>query len=336
MEGWRSNNSVQDGVLTLLGVDSTSFGPYKVKWASLTAPYDLESIEAELAPLAGHFRDRIANGLVTFFEFGNETWNWIFDGTHWLAAQSRAKFGRDDSNAMAGYLGAHCMKVIRDVYGIKNRNRWRGVLATQTVNPQVTKRRISGAIQYIREHAPSLMLNDLFNDLAIAGYFGGWMFKPKNKAMVDGWMDESESRSGAGLEPNKYSFFNRVVNEKLSREINRYPVNVWASQKTIADAHGLTLIQYEGGNGNKPGFFSVLTKAERVRFMEFYKHCNHTPEDAQNYTAIFNEFIAFGGKYPAKFVEMGAVGRYGAWGGLRYLGDKNPVWDAVVKFNGRT
>ena len=38
---------------------------------------------------------------------------------------------------------------------------------------------------------------------------------------------------------------------------------------------------------------------------------------------------------PAKFVEARPVGYFGAWGGLRYLGDSNPVWDSVVKFNGR-
>ena len=75
---------------------------------------------------------------------------------------------------------------------------------------------------------------------------------------------------------------------------------------------------------------------ERARFMEFYKQCNHTPEDAANYTAMFNQFIELGGKYPSKFVEARPVVYYGAWGGLRYLGDSNPVWDAVVKFNGRS
>ena len=69
--------------------------------------------------------------------------------------------------------------------------------------------------------------------------------------------------------------------------------------------------------------------------MEFYRRCNHTEEDAENYTAMFNSFIAIGGKYPSKFVEAGAVSRYGAWGGLRHFDDSNPVWDAVVSFNGR-
>jgi hypothetical protein len=50
---------------------------------------------------------------------------------------------------------------------------------------------------------------------------------------------------------------------------------------------------------------------------------------------LFNGFIDLGGRYPAKFVEARPVGYFGAWGGLRYLGDSNPVWNSVVKFNGR-
>ena len=50
---------------------------------------------------------------------------------------------------------------------------------------------------------------------------------------------------------------------------------------------------------------------------------------------MFNSFVELGGKYPSKFVEARPVGYFGAWGGLRYLGDSNPVWDSVVKFNGR-
>ena len=71
-------------------------------------------------------------------------------------AQARDKFGQDDNYRMAGYLAAHFMKVIRDVYGEGGRSKWRGVLATQTVNADVTNRMIAGAKQYIEEHDHSL------------------------------------------------------------------------------------------------------------------------------------------------------------------------------------
>ena len=52
----------------------------------------------------------------------------------------------------------------------------------------VTNRYIDGIKRYIREHAPSLTIADLFDDLAVAGYFGG-IFTNTNKSTVFRWMD---------------------------------------------------------------------------------------------------------------------------------------------------
>jgi hypothetical protein len=308
----------------------------------LASPCDLDEITKEVSLLAAHFRDQVGPGLVTYFELSNETWNTLFDQFYWFSAQGKQLYGQDGfGNQMSGYIAAHCMKIIRSTYGEANRHKWRGVLATQTVSTDVTKRYIAGINRYIREHTSSLTMPDLFDDLAVTGYFGG-SFPNDRKSMVFRWMDRSERRWQAGLEQTKYSFFNRLVNEDIADarhtgtpySVNKLPA-FWQAQKEIADANGLGLIQYEGGNGNRAEFSPVLELKERARFMEFYKHCNHTTEDAANYSAMFNRFIELGGKYPSKFVEARPVVYWGAWGGLRYLGDKNPVWNAVVKFNRR-
>ena len=147
---WTVLNSDQKmGTFALQGVDSTSFGQFTSELASVTSPCDLDSITKEMTPFAAHFRDNLAPGLITYFELGNELWNFVFNAPHWLMAQARDKFGQDDNFRMAGYLAAHFMKVIRDVYGQRGRSKWRGVLATQTVNIDVTNRMIAGANQYI-------------------------------------------------------------------------------------------------------------------------------------------------------------------------------------------
>lgn len=323
------------GTLTLSGLDSQNFGAYESSWASLTSPFDLASMTPEVTAFAAHFRDNVADPLVTYFEFGNELWNWIFNGPHWLAAQARGKFDRDDTYNMAGYLAAHCMNAIRDAYGVDRRRQWKGVLGIMYINTYVTEQMIVGVSRYIKEHAASLTVADLFDDLAVTGYWGGEDFTKDRKAEIFALMDESEARGKSGREPTQYSHFNRTINEKCLAYVKGLMPH-WQAQKRIADSHGLGLIQYEGGNHNDPKFWASLTAEEVARFMGFYKNCNHTVEDAANYTEMFSSFEKMGGKYPAKFVEMSAVSRYGAWGGLRYLGDSNPVWDAVVAFNRRS
>jgi hypothetical protein len=333
------NSDPTAGTLQLAGVDSSGFGTYSAS-GFLASPYDLGDLAKEVSLLAAHFRDHVDPGLITYFELSNETWNTLFDQTLWFSAQGKQLYlGDGFGNQMSGYIAAHCMKVIRDTYGVANRRKWKGILPTLTVNTDVTQRYIAGIKRYIRENVPSLTIADLFDDLAVVGYFGGHLTNV-HKSMVFRWMDRSERRWQTGLEPTKYSFFNRIVNEDIADarhtgmpySVKKLP-GFWRAHKKIADANGLGLIQYEGGNGNEAQFSPALEAEERTRFTEFYKKCNHTPEDAINYIAMFNRFIELGGKYPSKYVEARPVVYYGAWGGLRYLGDSNPVWDAVVKFN---
>lgn len=340
-----TNVDANAGTLELPSIDSSKLPRYTGS-GFLATPYDfgdLTPLTQEVAPLAAYFRDHVDSNLTTYFELSNETWNSIFNQFHWFNAQGRQLYGRNGfGNHTAGYIAAHCMRVIRDTYGVESRRRWRGILPTQTVNTRVTLSYITGINRYLRDHAPDLTLTDLFDDVAVTGYFGGH-FTDVNKLAVFRWMDVSERRWRRGLEPTKYSYFNRIVNEDLmdARHTGmRYSLDqigvFWQTQKKISDAHGLGLIQYEGGNHNNANFSPDLLDGERIRFMEFYRNCNHTPEDAANYAAMFSRFVELGGRYPSKFVEARPVVYWGAWGGLRYLGDMNPVWDSVVRFNARS
>jgi hypothetical protein len=329
-----ADSDPRSGTLKLAGIDSTRFDAYK-SLGYLASPFNPGDIAGEVALLASYFRDHIEPALVTYFELSNETWNGLFNQSHWYRAQGEYRYGKGHhENRMSGYIAAHCMNVIRDTYGVKQRRKWKGVVAAQTGDPNVTNRFLAGVKDYIREHAPSLIISDLFDDLAVDGYFAT-NFDDAQKSKIFHWMDISDTRWRMGLELTKHSYFNRVVNEESGHSIDKL-VRDWRAQKIIADAEGLTLIQYEGGNETRAGFSAALALEERARYLEFYKRCNHTFEEAANYAAMFNRFIEAGGQYPAKYVEAGPVGYYGAWGGLRYLGDSNPVWDAVVRFNGRS
>ena len=426
-----ANADTRAGTFELSGVDSTKMSAGGTGLAF--SKYDLDKIAAEVAPLAAHFRDQMPEGRATYFEFSNETWNPGFSQHAQLATQGTAsgfRGFRANPNMMAGYLAAHCMKVVRDAYGPANRPKWKGVLPTQTVSIGVTNVYLEGITHYIKTHAPTLTVRDLFDDLAVTGYWGSILFHPNRstgqdgksntctftiaspcvvrwtwhgmsnnapvkfsttgtlpngiaagtiyyvkdrtdhtfqisaspggpaigtsghqsgthtptyaiKDLTDQWIADSIARFEKGLEPTKYSYWDRMVNEDCRDgrhagaggfslvDVEDY----WKKQKTIADTYKLGLIQYEGGNHNILG--PHLHKD--ARYLEFYPHCNHTAEDAANYTEMFRRFAAIGGRYPCKFVDFSPVSQFGAWGGLRWMSgtamDRNPVWDAVVAFN---
>ena len=321
----------------LTGVNASGFSAMVGNLGWLTSPYSLAGMTTQMTLFATHFRDNMPGNLLTYFEFSNEAWNSIFDAFHWLAAQARAKFPNDNSYKMTGYLLAHCMKTVRDVYGVNGRDRWKGVLATFTVSTTVTNDIIAGINQYVSEN-PSIVLNDLVHDIAVVGYWGGNL-EESHAAISQAWLDDSITRFNAGLEPTRYAYYNRKINADLydgnETGITFSVVGVqtfWTGHKTIADANGLGFIQYEAGNSNALVDGGLSGDAE---WREFFPEGEHTSADAANYTAMFDAFRAIGGKYPAKYTDANPPNIFGGFGGLRYPGDSNAVWDAVVGFNGR-
>lgn len=329
-----SRSDPKAGTFALSGLDATNFEPFNAELAYFTAPYNLETIRKEVTPFAAHFRDTVKPPFVTYFELDNEMWNWLFAAPHWLAAQARGKFDDDNNFKMSGYLAAHYMNVIRETYGAENRKNWRGVLSTFVILADTTNQIIEGAQTYISENAPNLTLQDLFDDIAVTGYWGHG-FTEEKKAETLALMAASTTRWKNGSEPTKYSHFDKVINEQCAESLEEVK-NWWREQKKVAAKQNLGLIQYEGGNHNDPRFYWSLTPKELEEFMDFYRNCNHTKEDAKNYREMFHSFEEIGGQFPSKFQEMGTVSRFGAWGGLRHMKDENPVWDEVVAFNGRS
>ena len=122
---------------------------------------------------ATYFRDN-TNVEVTY-ELSNECWNITFSQFHYCSSQGSKLWPGDRAGFLKwyGYRAAECMKIVSDVY-VKS-NRWRGALATQTVDPAKTLQILEG-VEYWRAHglvpAYSMQVSGLFRSLYVAGYFG--------------------------------------------------------------------------------------------------------------------------------------------------------------------
>ena len=131
--------------------------------------------DAFVRSFAEYFRDHVDAGIVVTFEYSNECWNFGFLQTHYCSAQGSSIWPGDGArySKWYGYRAAQCMKIVRDVFN--SRSRWRGCLGTQTVNTAVTSNALIGVNHFrSKELSPanSLSVTDLFDDLAVTGYFG--------------------------------------------------------------------------------------------------------------------------------------------------------------------
>lgn len=129
---------------------------------------------------AEYFREQ--TDVEVTYELSNECWNSITDQFNYCKSEGE-KIWQNDPWRFAkwyGYRSAECMNIIRNVY--KDRNRWRGALATQTVDIRKTLKVFAG-VKYWRKNAlvpsRSLKVSDLFKSLYVTGYFGFGVFGPK-------------------------------------------------------------------------------------------------------------------------------------------------------------
>lgn len=105
------------------------------------------------------------------FEYSNEVWNDGFPQKAYCAGLAASKgLTAGFSQRYYGYRAAECMKIVRDVYN--DRTRWRGCLATQSVGASVTTESIVGFDKWKTDTASTLVLSDLFDDVAVTCYFG--------------------------------------------------------------------------------------------------------------------------------------------------------------------
>ena len=109
------------------------------------------------------------------YELSNECWNPSFDQFHYCRQQGAGRWPGDfwGFAKWYGYRSAECMNIVRDVY--RDANRWRGALATQTVDTAKTIHALAGVNAFRKrslDPPKSLQVDDLFKSLYVTGYFG--------------------------------------------------------------------------------------------------------------------------------------------------------------------
>lgn len=175
---------------------------------------------------AEYFRDH--TDVEVTYELSNECWNPGFDQFHYCRAQG-AKIWLGDFWGFAkwyGYRSAECMKIIRDVY--QDASRWRGALATQTVDVAKTRNALAG-VNYWRKNVlkprRSLQVSELFKSLYVTGYFGFAVLSQKVSHITNGTPGVCTSVNHGFKNGQKIKLFvtdgPRQLNERFATVANR-------------------------------------------------------------------------------------------------------------------
>ena len=252
--------------------------------------------------LAELVRDTLDPALKVYVEHSNEVWNYQFAQTKY-AERRGVELGLSENKGQARLFyhakrSGEIFEIWDEVFG-DDAGRVRGVLAAQSANPWVGEQLLNDPAVVRRADC-----------LAIAPYFGHELGKPDTAAEVAGLSDDA--------------FFARVD------ELVEAGAEKIAAYSKLADAHGLELVAYEGGQhlaGNRGAENDDTLTARLIA-------ANRHSRMADAYRRHFQIWAENGGGLYCVFSSVTAPSKWGSWGLLEAESQDPadaPKWRAVAE-----
>ncbi|QBF31988.1 hypothetical protein [Thalassococcus sp. S3] len=302
--------------------------------------------DAYIRAFAALVRDALEPGRTAYVEYSNEVWNWQFEQTRWADAQANALWqAKDAGMQFYGMRAAQVAQIWSDVFGAEADTRLVNVISSQTGWPGLEELAFTAPLWVDQPKAPVAY----FDAYAITGYFGGILGTDERAPMVRGWIEDSRQAAAArataeGLEgADRQAFLDRhafdqafglagaelmngEVTGNVSDTVSDLIATTWPYHAKVAAAQDLDLIMYEGGT-HVVGLGALV---DDPALTPFFTAFNYSAEMGALYQRLLDGWDEIGGQMFTAYVDVYAPTKWGSWGGLRHLEDRNPRWDALV------
>ena len=287
--------SVQVELANRIGADPWFALPYAVT-------------DEQVREMSAYVRDHLDPRLVAFVEYGNEAWNTAFKGTRHLQDLGRRELGTDELGAYYRLRAAQVMRLWSSQYNEQQQHRYRRVLGGQVVNIWLSKKLIAG--ETVRKQRPDVWrpANEDFDVLAVAAYFG-------SKAPRDDYFV-----SALGSEQSDFSALTRYFRDADNDGSLPFLIERLRGQKEVANAAGLGLVLYEGGQHIHYSHRALNSPSLQKRLQAFIR----SDEMAELYAELWQAWRGMGSAPFMHFVEAGPSNKYGSWGLRLHPGDNPP------------
>ncbi|WP_420587814.1 DUF4214 domain-containing protein [Marivita sp.] len=312
-------------------------------------PWDAD--ETYIRNFATYVRDNLDTDLRAHIEMSNEVWNWMFEQARDAAQAAEDRFGEDLGDGWMqeyGARSAEMARVLDSVYAGAE-DQLVKVIATHTYWPGLEEPALQAPNwQALSPDNTAPYLS--FDTYAITGYFGNSLGTDEKAPAVLDWIAQSEAQARqdaatqglSGSAANAYIAAHRfdLAEDLAVRELRDGSITgnaedslqgmfeLFAYHKSVADAHGLDLVMYEGGTH----VVGIGQWVNNDLLTEFFTHLNYSAGMGQLYTELFEGWEAAGGTLFNVFVDVSEPSQWGSWGSLRHLQDSTARHDAVVDF----
>ncbi len=264
--------------------------------------------------------------LKAYFEISNETWNNVFPQTHALREKGLQKYGPNTDLAESqytAYLTTRLADVIDQTFTGGARKRAVVVLPVQSVYLGRTEYMLNPPNWDPKDGPPPGRRADA---MALTTYFGSFAH-PVREKVIESWLSDAD---GGLRKAFREVEFGDVINDGYPFDPLVDVAEVWKRQKALADAEGLELIAYEGGQhvapigevGFNQGIVDLLVKMNQAEEMgRLYTKMFEAWQNIGTINVLFNDVQAYGGS--------------GSWGLVPQLGDTTPKYEATMAQNAK-
>ena len=293
--------------------------------AWFTMPH--QASDAFIKAYAIYVRDTLDPALTVRIEYSNETWNWKFAQTAWLAERSEADWGETSVAEYHVKMATRTAQIWREVFEAEP-ERLVTVLGAQTVNPEMLERMLDPQDWRAAEPDAFVPPSDTFDEIAVTSYFGGATLRSEEmtadllRAIEDPQVDAAAWYAARLLDPG----YEQSIPDIASH------LEVMAQ---IAHGTGMGLVLYEGGQHVfHKGQTGSLPEADEALLREFMEAFVGGPEMAALYRASWESWEAIGDGPYMQFGDVTSPSEWGNWGIYDSLAATTPRADALAELNG--
>ncbi|MBL1208907.1 cellulose-binding protein [Geminocystis sp. GBBB08] len=267
--------------------------------------------------------------LKIYVEFSNEVWNWQFKQAHYALEQGKVKWNQEGDAYMQWYgmRAAQTCDIWKQVFA-NQKDRVICVISTQTAWKGLEKAALDCPLWVKEGNKPCYQHG--ISAYGITGYFGGSFGHEENEAQLSSWLrkywlNDPEWVFDKGFEQlEKGGLFKGEGQDSLKDLLD-----LFIYHQQVAQERGLQLVAYEGGQ-HIVGVGKVNNNQE---LNDFFMELNRHPKMYDIYTQLLNNWEKSGGGLFMHFVDIGKPNKFGSWGALEYVEQKeSPKYNALIDF----
>ncbi len=283
-----------------------------------------------------------------YVEYSNEVWNWQFQQAQWAEVEGRKRWGGESLwMQFYGARAAEMSQIWSDVFAEDAADRLVRVISTQTGWLGLEEQLLDAPLfraEDPKNRAPAAY----FDAYAVTGYFGGVLGRDDYVDVVRAWIADSRARAdeagrAKGLIGSALRAFVRehqfdIASAQATAELRDGLISgqdsdtladllhrILPYHAKVAQSHNLDLIMYEGGSH----IVGVGPHVEDETLTQFFVHYNYSDDMGHLYQELLAGWQDLGGQLFNAYADVYPPGRWGSWGALRTLSDKNPRWSAL-------